>query len=397
MPSFEDLLTPTQIEKFLARHWEKRFFHNTCPSDSFDGLFSLPDIERWAQSTRKGFFFVLHPENESVRIASYQADAVDPNTLSQNHENGLAQILKMVRDWPALQAFVAHLEAFFHARVHVNVLLTPAEARTHPTYICNDDILVLQLEGEQAWELRELTVLQLDLEEKRHLEFSGEWMHRHDNPVIAEVFQRAGEMLYIPRGMPHFTHAPTRGTGLQLRFYIKPLTWVDFFKTAAEHATIHSQAMRRSLPPGFVEDDTLYDGMAADFRQLLEEFQNVSFDEVLSTVRRNRVAHQGFPPSDFLGVQVDPDELGPDSEVERRPHVLCTVEEIVDLEGRSKSALFFGNEQVVGPPGLRRAFQFVRAHERFRISDLPGLDAESQLVLARRLIREGLLRLSGTS
>jgi hypothetical protein len=398
LPSLEDLLHPTPIDEFLARSWERAYFHATNPRGAFDDLFALRDVERWARSTRQGFFFVLHPlhsphpENDSVRIVSHDAAAVDPSVLSRNHENGFAQILKMVRDWPALQGLVGHFEAVFQTTVYVNVLLTPARARTHPTYLCNDNIFVLQVEGEQTWELRELSVLQLDLEQKRSLEFSDDWKNRDTAPLLAEVHQRAGEVLYIPRGMPHFTHAPERGTGLQLRIYVKPFTWVDLFKMAAEHAAVHSEAMRRSLPVGFVEDDTLRDGTEADFRQLMEEFRNVSFDHVLSAVRRNRVAHQGFPPSDALGARVDPEELGLDSELERRPDVLSTVEEISDLEGCPKSALFFGKEQIVGPPGLRRAFEFVRARKRFRISDLPGLDAESQLVLARRLVREGLLR-----
>lgn len=395
--TFAEWIAPTSIEEFFNHYWEKNFLHKDSPPESFDDLFSIRDIERWARSTRDGFFFVLHPVDDTVQIASHQANAVASSSIAKNYKNGLAQILKRVSDWPTLQDFISQTEKFFHTHVGANAFLTPPGARTLSNYICNDNILVLQIEGEQTWELRELTVLQLDLEEKQHLEFSDEWKHRHSNPVIAEVSLRAGEMLYIPRGMPHSANAPERGAGLHLRVYIAPHTWVDFFKTAAEHAAIHSQAMRRSLPAGFVEDDTLRDGMATDFQQLMDDFQNVSFDDVLSAVRRNRVAHQGFPPSDFLGARVDPDELGPDSKVERRPHVLCTVEEITDPEGCPKSALFFGNEQVVGPPGLRRAFQFVRAHERFRISELPGLDAESQLVLARRLVREGLLRPSDRS
>lgn len=183
--------------------------------------------------------------------------------------------------------------------------------------------------------------------------------------------------------------------GLHLRVYITPLTWVDFFKMAAEHAAIHSQDMRRSLPPGFVEGDELRDSMEKSFGHLMDEFQKVAFDDVLSVARRNRVAHQGFPPSDFPGARAGSAELNTDSEVGRRLDVLCTVEEILDTERRPKSALFFADSQVNGPPGLRRAFEFVRDHESFRISEIPGLDEKGRLVLARRLLDEGFLRLRG--
>jgi hypothetical protein len=39
--------------------------------------------------------------------------------------------------------------------------------------------------------------------------------------------------------------------------------------------------------------------------------------------------------------------------------------------------------------------EFVRDHERFRVGDLaPWLDDTSRLVVARRLVREGLLRIA---
>jgi hypothetical protein len=40
------------------------------------------------------------------------------------------------------------------------------------------------------------------------------------------------------------------------------------------------------------------------------------------------------------------------------------------------------------------ALEFVSAHERFRVDELPGgLSPQSKIVLIRRLIQEGLLRI----
>ena len=393
--NFAELIAPASIEDFFAHYWEKTFLHGPRLKREFANYFSTRDIERWVRSTRDGFFFVLYPEGDTVRIESFDAEAVVPSAVSDNCKKGFAQILKKVSDWHPLQGLVGHLEGFFHAKVGVNVFLTPAGARSHPTYTCNDNILVIQLEGEEVWELRELTLLQLELQEKGHLEFPDEWRDRNRNPVLGEVRLRPGEVLYIPRGMPHFAKAPETDIGLHLRIYISPLTWVDFFKTAVEHAAIHFPNMRRSLPPGFVESDELGALMANDFRALMDEFQNVPFERVLSTARRNRVALQGFPPSDFVGARTEPEEISPISEVERKPDVLCTVEEVLDAARRPKSSLFFGNHQINGPPGLRRAFEFVRDHKSFRVSEIPGLDEKGQLILVRRLFGEGLLRFRG--
>jgi hypothetical protein len=48
------------------------------------------------------------------------------------------------------------------------------------------------------------------------------------------------------------------------------------------------------------------------------------------------------------------------------------------------------------PLRLREPMSFVRDRTSFCPDDLPGLvDPESRLVLARRLVREGLLRVDG--
>jgi hypothetical protein len=78
--------------------------------------------------------------------------------------------------------------------------------------------------------------------------------------------------------------------------------------------------------------------------------------------------------------------------VERRQSLLCYVEEVVDTLRNPRIAIFFGNEHVSAPPRVRRSLEFIRDHARFRVSDVPGLDEESQLALVRRLIVEGMLR-----
>ncbi len=390
--SFADLISPISNEEFFSVYWEKSYLHVRHPGSQFAGYFSLRNIEAWVRSTRSGMVFVLLPEAEGgVRFDIHQARDLAPGTVLGNFRRGFAQILKRLADWPNLQGLVRHLSRVFHADIQVNAFLTPAGARTHPTYSANDDILVLQVEGDADWQLHEFSVLQLDLSQKRNLEFPEEWQRRTETPVLAEVHMQPGDLLFIPRGMPHFATPPV-STSLQLRIYITPLFWADFLKFAAEYAAVHSQELRRALPPGFVGSDETCDLMRASFQQVMEIFKGVSFDGVLAAVKRNRVAHQGFPCDgqfDVLGAE----SLTVDSEVERRPDVLCTIEEVFDSERNRKSTIFFGDGRLSGPPHLYRALDFIRNRNRFWVAEIPGLDEKGQLVLVRRLIAEGLLRL----
>jgi hypothetical protein len=82
--------------------------------------------------------------------------------------------------------------------------------------------------------------------------------------------------------------------------------------------------------------------------------------------------------------------LAVDTLLERRQGVECAVQR----RERTAAILTAWNE-VTGPPAIAPALEFVRDHQRFRVADLPGLrDAASRVVLARRLVREGFLRVA---
>jgi hypothetical protein len=141
------------------------------------------------------------------------------------------------------------------------------------------------------------------------------------------------------------------------------------------------------------EDPEMSERMRQTFQEVLRVFtENLSFDEALAAVRRNRVKLQNYPPDGHFAQIATLDELTSDSEVERRRDVLCTVDDVVDVNKTPKVAIFFGSEHVAGPPHLRRAMEFIRDRHRFKVSEVPGLDEKGQRVLVRRLILEGLLR-----
>ncbi len=82
------------------------------------------------------------------------------------------------------------------------------------------------------------------------------------------------------------------------------------------------------------------------------------------------------------------DELTIDTLFERRNGLECFVEQTA-----SSATILFPSSSVRGPLAIAPALEYIRDHERFRAADLPGLrDDASRLVLSRRLVREGLLR-----
>lgn len=393
--SFADLIAPLSAEEFFSSYWEKTFLHLQGRPDRFAHYFSLRDIDTWLTSVRSGLpdsIMITAPEGAEARTDRYRPREVRVDLAYAELAQGSSLVLNHMEDWPSVLGLVKALGRDFHADIGVNAYVTPKGARTFPIHTDEHDVLILHLEGEKVWRLHEFSLLQLKLSQKKNLNFSKEWYGRTETPLLAEVRLRPGDLLFIPRGMPHYATAQDSAC-LHLTVSITPLYWMDFLKTAAEYAAVYSQDVRRALPPGFIYDQRLCEQMRSSFKEVMKAFQEVtSFDEVLAAVKRDRVAFQGYPSDGHFAEVLSTQKLSAESEVERRPDVLCVVGEMFERQRNRKMAIWFGSQHVAGPMHLRRALEFVRDNARFRISDVPGLDEKGQLTLIRRLLLEGLLR-----
>jgi ribosomal protein L16 Arg81 hydroxylase len=393
--SLETLLSPVTPQEFISDYWEKRFLY--LPRDErgrFEDLFSLRDVDHWLRSTRSGMpdsVLTTPPEGAENGAQRYRPQDVAVDDIYDAFAKGHSVVLNYLEDsWPPLFDLVRSLGHSFCAAIGVNMYLTPKGSKTFSLHTDDHDVFVLQVQGEKAWrlhKLRNLGVMRLDY--KKELAFTPDWGHsRLEGELLAELTLRPGDVLYIPRGMPHCAVAKD-ATSLHLTISITPLYWMDFLKAAVEQATVQSPELRRALPPGFVEGPDAAESMRRQFDKVFQVFQeNLSFDATLGVVTRNRVRAQGFPQDGHFAQLNELAGLDVDSVLERREGILCAVDHYED----KFSNIRFGARHVRGPARLREAFDFIRDHARFKVSDLPGLDDQSRVVIARRLIREGLLR-----
>ena len=392
--SFSDLIAPISADDFLENYWEKRFLYLRNEPDRFAEYFSIQDIDKFLVSVRPGLpdgILITAPEGAEAQTGKYRNREVGVDAAYAALARGSSLVLNHMEDWPSLLGLVKALGREFHADIGVNAYLTPKGARTFPIHTDEHDVLVLHLEGEKVWRLHEFSLLQIPLSQKKNLRFPPEWYGRTKTPQLAEIRLKPGDLLYIPRGMPHYAVAQDTAC-LHLTVSITPLYWMDFLRIAAECAAVHSQQLRKALPPGFVDSEEICGHMRSTFPEVMKAFQEVSFDEVLATVKRNRATFQGFPSDGHIAQILEPKDIAVDSEVVKRRDILCVVDEVFDNDRNPQAAILFADQRVSGPLHLRRAFEFVRDHLQFRVNEIPGLDEKGQLTLARRLLREGLLQ-----
>jgi lysine-specific demethylase/histidyl-hydroxylase NO66 len=323
-------------------------------------------------------------EGGQLDLGSYTADvswrpaftktANVPRVLEEWQAGATIVLQALHVNWHPLAVFCRLLEDAVGHSVQANSYYTPRGSQGFAVHHDTHDVLVLQVAGEKRWLLYD-PLFELPLKHQRYSKALGE----HGEPTDDFVL-RAGDTLYLPRGWLH--QAETSDTdSLHLTIGINAYTWLDAAKAALAE-TEQELAFRHGVDG---------DGDEAD---RLAERLNAELDPELVAKRRRRKFVQTRRPirADGLSQLRALEELDVETPLERRETVIADLEE----DGEGWTLAFEGRElrlPLHAGPELEACYE---ADEPFRLSELPGdLDAEGRLVLARRLVREGFLRIRG--
>jgi lysine-specific demethylase/histidyl-hydroxylase NO66 len=267
---------------------------------------------------------------------------------------------------PPIAEFCRTLERELGHPAQANAYFTPREAQGLPVHHDTHDVFSLQVAGEKRWLVYE-PLFELPLKDQRYSAEMGE-----PGEPIHDVLLRPGDTLYLPRGWLHEA-ATSSSDSLHITVGVSVYTWLDAFKAALGEceADVHF----RHSPDGGAEE--LVDRLLAQLDP-----------EAVAARQRRRLVKTRRPVlSDQLSQLRALADLTLETPLERRPTVLF------DLDGLS---LFFERKELAFPASAEEPIRFAAAAEEpFTAADLPGnVDDESRLVLVRRLVREGFLRLS---
>jgi lysine-specific demethylase/histidyl-hydroxylase NO66 len=273
-----------------------------------------------------------------------------------------------------LAEFCRELERELGHPTQANAYYTPASAQGFKVHHDTHDVLCLQVEGEKRW-LVYPPVLELPLKHQKHTPEMGD----PGEPVM-DVTMRAGDTLYLPRGWLH--QAMTSDSpSLHLTVGINVATWRDAVREALDEAADEEPAFRRGVDQDAVAPDGLLEALA----------ERLGPDAVARRRRRALVAGRRPIRPDAFDQLRALEGLDVDTPLVRRETV------IADFEVAADSArLSFEGQALHFPARIAPEIEFLlRSDGSFTATDLPGrLDDESRLVLVRRLVRDGLLRIT---
>ncbi len=363
--------------EFLSRYWAQRpLLRRGRSAHGFADLLTLADVDELV--TASGLrtpAFRLVKAGAPLAPSSYTSTAAisgvpitglaDARKVLAAIDDGATLVLQgMHRYRPALRTFCADLEQRLGCPVQVNAYVTPPGSRGLAVHEDSHDVFVLQCLGSKRWEI-------------------------HAPDGVWDIVLEPGDALYMPRGTPH---AATAQEALSGHLTIGLLTEaVRDVLAEAVRELLADESFGERLPVGWQDDPDLLAPLLREHLGRLVAGLGATDVTAIASRRADRFLTQR--PSSLLGSLVDRSRLaalGQDSRVCRRRGSVAAVR----VEGE-RLRLLLGDRELLMPAWVEPALRCLADGTEHVVRDLPGVDQRSKLVLAGRLVREGLLEVRG--
>ena len=383
-------LVGRDTDTFAAQHWGASPLL-TPGRDTFDDLFSADAAdELLADRALRTPFIRMANEGTVLSASAYTAsggfgaevgDQLDSAKALRAFAGGATIVLQgLHRTWAPIADFTRELVGDLGHPAQVNAYITPASSRGFDPHYDTHDVFVIQISGEKHWTIHE-PVHEHPLADQPWTDHRAAVASRaEEDPVIDATF-RPGDVLYLPRGWIHSAVAQG-GTSIHLTIGVRAATRADLLRRLLGRAADDPQ-LRRPLALGV-------------------DYRDASFaDEVAATVAaaralldRTDAAAAGALMAQGLTSATRPAPVRP----------LATVELLADLppttvvgwrparlrDGEGDIAIVLSDRTITLPAEARTAIHALVTSDH-PAGQLPGLDPESSLVVARRLLREAVL------
>jgi lysine-specific demethylase/histidyl-hydroxylase NO66 len=363
----------------------------------FADLFSLDAVDELV--SRRGLrtpFLRVARGGTVVPVARYTrsggtgaevGDQVVDDRLLDLFVDGHTLVLQgLHRIWPALVDFAGQLVTDLGHPVQVNAYVTPSQSQGFSAHYDTHDVFVLQVAGEKRWRIHE-PVLRSPLRDQPWTDHRAAVEERATGDAVIDTVLRPGDSLYLPRGYLHAAEA-LGGVTCHLTVGIHPATRHDLLKVLVEQVA-QDEHLRTSLPFGVDVTDPadLQPDLDATVEALLGRIRSVTAAEVSAAVATARLGSRRPAPLGPLAQAEALHDLTPETVLAVRRHLDHL---LVTDDGGAVSLVLPGRRVGLGATSAK-AVRALLDGARLRVDELPGLEPDDAITLARRLVREGVV------
>lgn len=366
---------------FLASSWGRRpVLHEGEDPAGFGDLLSLDEVDRILSTTSlrtPSFRLVKAGEQipESVYTRSGTTGSkpvsgmVDPARVFGLFERGATIVLQgLHRFHEPVTRFCRDLEVELGHPCQANAYITPPGAQGLALHDDPHDVFVLQAFGTKSWEVHEAP---------------GE-LERE--PIRAEI--RPGDCVYMPTGTPHAASTQRSLSG-HLTIGVHVVTWREVVRDAMK-ALEADPSLDGSIPAGWTSDlEALAQQLSGRLAQAASALSTLDARAMVDA-RLERFLSARLPLlRGGLVEQILAEDITDETRFERREG------SILVLRARDDTLIaLLGDRRLEMPGWLEPAMRQIADDPEFALGEISTAlpDRDSRAVLARRLVREGLLR-----
>ncbi|GIG20446.1 hypothetical protein Cch01nite_11700 [Cellulomonas chitinilytica] len=388
---------------FAREHWGRAPLLSRAADlgAGFADLFSLDAVDELLSGRALRTPFVRMAKDGEVLAADrftapggYGAevgDQVSSAKVLREVADGATLVLQgLHRTWEPIAELTRELAAELGHPCQVNAYVTPAQSRGFDPHYDVHDVFVLQVHGEKHWTIH-APVHPDPLRSQPWSDHRDAVVERAAGQPVVDATFRPGDALYLPRGWVHSATA-LGGISVHLTIGVSAYTRYD---VAQEVLTLLAADpdLRASLPFGLDLTDPatatpLVERTVAELVTALEKAQSdpATLEGVRGALAARFARDVPAAPVRPLATVDALARFGADDVVVLRGglHARLTVE-------GPRVVLAMPRTAITLPVAAHPALEALLAGDPLRVGDLPGLDPQSAVVVARRLVREGVL------
>ena len=318
--------------------------------------------------------------------ASIADQAADDKVLAELADGSTLVLQGLHRTWPPLVDFSARLAGELGHPVQINAYVTPSQNQGFAPHHDVHDVFVLQVAGAKHWTVHP-PVVDDPLGNQPFDAFKDEIAERVAGEPLIDTVLEPGDALYLPRGTVHSAQALGE-TSIHLTIGVHPVTRYELVRFLLD-AVQDDPRLRASLPMGADLGDpgVLAPHLATTVQALQEVLEHVPAARIAKRVEENlmqRTRPQAVGPLAQLAAA---EMLTADTLLSRRGDLRLR---LTSGEG-GRVRLAYLDRTIDLPAETADAMAVIADSDVFSPSELPGLDANDQMTLARRLLREGVV------
>jgi hypothetical protein len=314
------------------------------------------------------------------------ADQVRDDKVAALFADGATIVLQALhRTWPSVIDHCTRLAAELGHPVQANAYVTPPSSRGFSAHYDVHDVFVMQLAGRKHWTIHAPVLADPLRDQPWGQRASAVATAVRGEPAIDTVLE-PGDVLYLPRGWLHAATA-LGGVSAHLTVGVHVVTRYAIVEALAA-LVADDPELRATLPLGLdvADPQALAPHLDAVRTALTGALARVPAEAVARRVRR-RVWTGGRPePVGVIAATAFADGLAAGDVVRLRgglPHRLRAAGEQIVLELPDREVRF--------PSFTADGLRALIGGEPVAVGSLPGMEEADQVVLVRRLLREGVV------